>query len=327
MCLRGFAICLLLFVHVAPSHGCVSDGRYIMGTVLEITLCDQNLRSPQQTFDSLFASAAQLDTMLSTFLPESAISFLNAHAGQGDFSTPPEVVSLLHLSQRYWRLTQGTFDATVGPLLQLWSNAQKTQTLPSPPQLQHARMLVGSDKVKILPNGHIAFTRPGMIVNVGGIGKGYALDLMVRQSTKNALLNFGQSSVWALGAPPDAPRWRLLIQQPDGRQVGVIALHNQALSISSSFGQSFTINGRTYGHIIDPRNGMPLQQDRLACIVAPSATLAEALSKALLILGEHKGLDLLQHLPGVEGLLIAADGQQWSTNGWNQATAFTTDVH
>jgi thiamine biosynthesis lipoprotein len=325
MRLRVFVICLVLFAHVAPSLGCGSDGRYIMGTVLEITLCDQSTPASQHTFDTLFASAAQLDALLSTFSPDSAISFLNAHAGQGDFSTPPEVINLLQMSQRYWRLTHGTFDVTVGPLLQLWHNAGDTQTLPSPAQLRRAQMKVGSDKIKVLPNAHVAFTRPGMIVNLGGIGKGYALDQMVGQGLKNALLNFGQSSVWALGSPPDAPRWRLLIQQPNGRQVGVIALYNQALSISGSFGQSFTIKGRTYGHIIDPRSGMPLQQDQLACVVAPSATLAEALSKALLILGERKGLDLIQQLPGVEGLLLTANGQQWRTKGWNQATAFTMD--
>jgi thiamine biosynthesis lipoprotein len=139
------------------------------------------------------------------------------------------------------------------------------------------------------------------------------------------LLDFGQSSIWALGAPPDAPKWRLLIQQPDGQNVGVISLRDQALSISASFGQQSVIQGQRYGHIIDPRTGMPVQRSLLACVIAPDATQAEALSKALLILGEHQGVALLESLPSVEGLLVEASGKQWMTRGWTQVTKFTPE--
>jgi thiamine biosynthesis lipoprotein len=107
-----------------------------------------------------------------------------------------------------------------------------------------------------------------------------------------------------------------LVQQPNGAAVGVIALKDQALSISASMGQPFEVNGDRYGHVIDPRSGEPLRRDLLACIIAPNAAQAEALSKALLILGESQGIALLQKFPGVEGLLIEAGGQRWTTPGW-----------
>jgi thiamine biosynthesis lipoprotein len=113
------------------------------------------------------------------------------------------------------------------------------------------------------------------------------------------------------------------VQRPTGQQVGVISLHNQALSVSASFGQAFTIQGQQYGHVIDPRSGMPLQRDLLACVIAPDATQAEALSKALLILGEKEGIALLEGLPQTEGFLSELDGRQWMTRGWQEATAFT----
>ena len=317
------ALSISLLFEADRAFGCTSDGRYLMGTVLEITLCQQSEATPQQlarVTKDLFAATARLEAMISTFSLDSSVSFLNAHAGQGAYSVPPEVAALLRLSLQYWRMTQGTFDITVGPLMQIWGQAGQTQTIPSPTTLRQERARLGGDKITILSNKYVKLMHKGMTIDLGGIGKGYALDQLVdvlkNQKIANALLNFGQSSVWALGAPPDAPQWRLLVQRPTGQDVGVIALHNQALSISASFGQTFTIQGRRYGHVIDPRNGIPLQRDLLACVVAPTATEAEALSKALLILGEKDGIALLEQLPQIEGFLGEADGRQWMTTGW-----------
>ncbi len=318
----------LIFVLVWTSHSqaCNSDGRYLMGTVFEVTLCNHAGNTPQQVMEHVFASVARLEAQISTFSPDSAVSQLNTHAGQDPRSVPTEVSDLLTQSRQYWHLTGGTFDITVGPLLQAWSSAGTTQVLPSPTVLRRLKTKVGSDKITILANGRVALATAGMALDLGGIGKGYALDLAAREfkahGVTNALLDFGQSSIWALGQPDDAPHWRLLVQRPDGHEVGVVAIRDQALSISASFSQQFTIQGRRYGHILDPRNGQPLQRDLLACVIAPSATQAEALSKALLILGEKEGIALLEHLPEVEGLLNEASGRQWMTTGWQHATAF-----
>jgi thiamine biosynthesis lipoprotein len=147
-------------------------------------------------------------------------------------------------------------------------------------------------------------------------------DLLRADGVPHALLDFGQSSQWALGTPPDAAGWRLLVRQPDGKIVGIITLRDQALSVSGSFGQSVAVNGHRYGHVIDPHTGEPLQRDLLSCVVAPSAAQAEALSTALLILGEHEGIALLERLPGIEGLLIEASGRRWMTTNWVQAVTF-----
>jgi thiamine biosynthesis lipoprotein len=297
-----------------------------MGTVLEITLCATDAVQGQRIIDTLFTTTSHLDTLLSTFSPDSPVSRLNAQAGRGAAAVPPEVTDLLSLSLSYWQLTDRTFDITVGPLMALWRQAAAIRALPSSAAVQQARTRVGSEKVKLSPDGRVSLTRLGMAIDLGGIGKGYALDrligLLKEQGLSQALLDFGQSSIWALGAPPDAEGWHLLIQQPDGETVGIITLHDQALSVSGSLGQTFEVNGNRYGHVIDPRNGVPLRRDLLACVIAPDATQAEALSKALLILGEHEGITLLQRFPGVEGLLVAAGGQRWTTSGWaSQETA------
>ena len=298
----------------------MSDGQYIMGTVLEITLCETDTTQSQQTINALFATAAHFDTLLTTFSPTSPISRLNAQAGRGAQNVPPEIADLLSLSLSYWRTTDRTFDITVGPLMALWRQAAATHTLPSPAVVRQTRSRMGSEKIKLLPHDRIALMRPGMAIDLGGIGKGYALDqltsLLRKRGLSRALLDFGQSSIWALGAPPDAEGWHLLVQQPDGETADLITLYDEALSVSGSLGQTFVVNGNRYGHVIDPRSGEPLRRDLLACVIAPNATQAEALSKALLILGEHQGIALLQRFPGVEGLLVEAGGRRWLTPGW-----------
>jgi len=317
---RVVICCFALLAGTQPAAGCTSDGRYVMGTVLEVTLCATDAAQGRGAMDTLFAAAARLDTLLTIFSPESPVSRLNARAGRGAAVVPPEVAEILSLSRSYWQSTNRTFDVTVGPLMALWRRAAVTRALPSAAAVQRARTRVGSDKLKLLPHHRVALTRPGMALDLGGIGKGYALDrladLLRRRGPARALLDFGQSSIWALGTPPDAEGWRLLVQRPDGGAVGIVTLRDQALSVSGSLGQTFVVNGDRYGHVIDPRTGAPLRRDLLACVIAQSATQAEALSKALLILGEHEGIALLRRFPGVEGLLVEAGGRRWMTPGW-----------
>lgn len=320
-CIFGFVLLLSL-----PSAGlplsCVIDGRYTMGTVLQLTLCGTDPDQTRRTSDSLFQTAARLDRLLTTYAPDSPVSRLNATAGQGAMSVPAEVMDALALSVRYWELTGGTFDITVGPLMALWKRASG---LPSPDTVRHTLSRVGSHKIVLSPQGTVALAQ-NMALDLGGIGKGFALDRMVallkERRVGRALLNFGHSSQWAVGRPPDAPGWRLLVRLPDGTITGIATLRDQALSVSGSLGQSVALGDRRYGHVIDPRTGQPIQRDLLACVVAPSAAQAEALSKALLILGESEGTALLERLSGVEGLLLETKGRRWETRGWRQAVSF-----
>ena len=322
--LTGFLLLLnALSATAAPS--CLSDGRYSMGTVLEVTLCGTDPVHNRHTSQKLFRTAARLDSLLTTYSPDSPVSHLNTIAGQGAVPVPREVLDALSLSIHYWKLTGGTFDITVGPLMDLWRQANAP---PSPVTLQRTLSQIGSEKIMLSPQGTVALVRKDMALDLGGIGKGFALDRMVavlkEQHVEHALLDFGQSSQWALGTPPDAEGWRLLVRLPNGVSAGIITLRDQALSVSGSLGQSFTVGGQRYGHVIDPRTGHPIQRDLLACVVAPSAAQAEALSKALLILGETEGIALLEHLPSVEGALIETHGQHWETTGWSQIVSFVS---
>jgi len=328
---RSFALTLAFVAW----QGCVSappeplhelaDGRYAMGTVLEITLHGSDPAALGRVRDRVFALAEDLDARLSTYRPESDVSRINAAAGADPVAVAPVVAAALRDAVGYTALTRGSFDVTVGPLVALWIRAARRDVRPTEREIAASRAHVAAERIVIGADDRVSL-EAGMSIDLGGVAKGFALDrlrtILADAGVERALLSFGQSSAWAIGAPPGAAGWRLLARAPDGGFAGLLTLRDLALSVSGSLGQWSEIGGRRYGHVLDPRTGEPLTRRREALVVAPNAALAEALSKALLILGEVEGLEVVRAEPDCEALLLDADGQSWSTPGWRRATAF-----
>jgi FAD:protein FMN transferase len=305
----------------------VSAGRYAMGTVLELTLVGSDEADLARARDDAYDEVERLEALFSTWRPESDVSRLNRAAGGGAVAVAPEVAELLARSVELTRATRGSFDVTVGPLVALWTDAAARGALPDPSALAAVRARVGPDRLTVQrgSDGASAALAAGSAVDVGGIAKGWAVD-RVREllggRVDAALLSFGQSSTWAIGRPPDAPGWRLLARGPDGGFAGVLTMRDRALSVSGTLGQWSEIGGRRYGHVLDPRTGEPLTRAREAIVVSGDATLAEALSKALLVLGPIEGIALIEELPDAEALLLDESGESWRTRGWQDATQF-----
>jgi thiamine biosynthesis lipoprotein len=298
-----------------------------MGTLLELTLVGSDRESLARAREAAFAEVERLEALLSTWRPESEVSRLNAAAGRGPIAIHRELADLLAAAVQLARSTRGSFDVTVGPLVALWTGAAARKAPPDPAELRAALRRVGPDRIRLDSDrgGALAALDAGTVVELGGIAKGYALDRVRAQlpgEVRAALLSFGQSSVWAIGRPPDAEGWRLLARAPEGGFTGGLTLRDRALSVSGSLGQWSEIAGRRYGHVIDPRSGEPLTERREALVVAGDATVAEALSKAVLVLGPSEGIALVEEWPDAEALLLGPSGRAWRTRGWDAATAF-----
>lgn len=325
---RAAATAALLLLVAAGSRAetLVSDGRYAMGTILEITLAAPDEAAGRALLEALFDEASRLERVMTLFDGASDLSRLNRAAGGGPIRVDPDLASLLARSIDFAARTHGAFDVTVGPLVALWQDAAARGAPPEAAALATARAHVGADALRVVPPDRAAITRAGTSVDLGGVAKGYALDRLAERvrsaGVASALLSFGQSSLWALGAPPGEPGWRLLVRRPEGGFAGVATLRDRAVSVSGSLGQSTEIGGRRYGHVIDPRSGEPLIQPLEAVVLAPDAALAEALSKALLVLGAEDGTALLAAEPGCEGMLVDAAGGVHTTAGWQSATRF-----
>lgn len=261
--------------------------RYVMGTLLDITLYHDDRQEARKSLDKAFSVAQRLDDLLSNYKPESEVSRLNQRAGQGRVRVSPDFYQFLVLAKSSSERTQGAFDITVGPLMDLWKDAYEKRELPSPDAIKAATLLVGSHHVILHSNCEVEIAPKGVKIDTGGIGKGYAVDKIVEvlrgDGITRALINFGQSSIYALGASPHAPAWRLLLQFPGQAPLGILELNDQALSASDSLGTHFAITGKRYGHIMDPKTGMPVAARIQAVVLSSSATVAEVLSKHVIL--------------------------------------------
>jgi FAD:protein FMN transferase len=276
----------LLFVAIPARALPVREAHYVMGTVLEVTVEAPDLERGRTLIRDAIGVARRLDRELTTYDPTSPLMRLNGAAGTGESAIPADLFRALRESRGLWQATGGVFDPTIGPLLRLWAQAKRADRLPSEAELAAARRLVGFANVKLVPPDRAALVLEGMSVDLGGIGKGYAVDRMIDRlrdlGMTAALVNFGESSVGALGAPAGEEGWELWVRR-GRRRIGPIRIKDAALSTSRSLARRRTIGGTRMGDIIDPRSGRPLTIDCQATVRSRSATEAEAWSKALLI--------------------------------------------
>lgn len=273
----------------------IGEARYSMGTVLEITLYHSDGREARMILDEAFSTAQRLDDLLSNYKPESEINRVNRRAGIGPVKISAELHDFLDLAKSLSGKTGGAFDITVDPLIKLWQEAAREGSLPSNASMIAARSLVGSTGLILHRDRGLEFHKPGMRIDTGGIGKGYAVDkiadVLQKRGIVHGLINFGHSSIRAIGPPPHASAWRLLLQFPGEEPLGILEIRDGALSVSSSMGGSFEIRGKRYGHLMDPRTGTPVSEKIQAVVLAPTATAAEALSKFVILRPEPERKD------------------------------------
>jgi FAD:protein FMN transferase len=215
--------------------------------------------------------------------------------------------------------TQGAFDITIAPLVRCWGFMGANGKMPSPEEVAEAREKVGMRYVHLdAANRTVRFAREGVMLDLGAIGKGYAVERgaeMLREAgVTSALFHGGTSTVYAIGQPPDADAWKVAFDAlPTSTNVLFpkppdMKLRDEAMSVSAIWGRSFQSGNKTFGHVIDPRTGQPVESARLSAVVLPSATETDALSTALLTLGKtgHKTINSLR--PGMRSVLVELGG-------------------
>ncbi len=251
----------------------------------------------------------ELESQLSFFRPDSQISRINALAADGPVEVEPWLFELLALAMRVYEESEGAYDITATPLWEAWGFARRAGRMPSEAELAEARRNVGGHLVELDPARHtIRFRRPGVRISLGSLGKGCALDRcrqrLAGSGMGDFLLHGDQSSVLAQG-----PAWEVGLRSPDPpeRRLGVIRLLDRALGTSGVQFQSFRHQGRRYGHLMDPRTGWPAEGVLSTTVVAPTATLADALSTALFVMGPAQALDYCRSHPEI-GVIVVGPG-------------------
>jgi thiamine biosynthesis lipoprotein len=234
----------------------------------------------------------QLEEQLTVYRDSSEVSRLNA-AGKAD-EVEPQMFALLQRCAVLTRETRGAFDAAAGALVKCWGFYKREGRIPTAAELNAAMARTGFRHVILNPESRaVRFARPGVELNLGAVGKGYALDraadlLRTEFGIRSALLHAGGSSVRAVGCPPNDFRgWNVSVRHPhdDRRTLGSVFLNGEALGTSADTYQHFEYNGKRYGHVLDPRTGRPVIGTRSASCIAPTAADADALSTAFFVAG------------------------------------------
>lgn len=284
----------------------ITLARHAMATRFELVLQGEAPVALRAAGEEALDEIDRLEAQLSLFRPSSEIAHLNALAAQSPVRVTPGLFALLQHAKILHAETHGAFDITVAPLVRCWGFMGGTGKIPKPEELEAARASVGMQHVVLeQADFSVHFAREGVMLDLGAIGKGYAVeraaDLLREAGVTSALLHGGTSTVYALGKQSDGQPWQVAVENPrtafgPGRAqvatepsssvpIATVPLTDEAMSVSAVWGKSFEADGKVFGHVLDPRSGRPVSGAVLAAVVLPSATETDALSTALLTLG------------------------------------------
>lgn len=299
----------------------ITLARNAMATRFELVLHGANEAALRAAGEEALAEVDRLENQLSLYRPGSEIFQLNARAAHEPVRVSPEVFALLQHAARLTAETDGAFDITIAPLVRCWGFMHQNGHVPTEAEIAAARAVVGMQQVLFDSTARtIRFAQPGVMLDLGAIGKGYAIEcgaeLLREAGVTSALFHGGTSTACAIGHPPDAEHWQLALPPlpralTSGQPVPPIhtlKLRDESVSVSAIWGRCFSAEGKQFGHVIDPRLGQPITNSVLSAVTLPRATETDALSTALLTLG-CAGHAKISHLrPGMRSLIVDAKG-------------------
>ncbi len=309
------------FVHTSENQILVYKKKYIMGTVFEIAAYDPSSKHASDAIEKALQEIVRLDNLLSNYKPDSALSKLNRSAHVQEQEVPSDLYRVIEQAVQFSRLSDGKFDVSIAPLVNLWKAALGGENMPSLTQQEEARACVGYEKIELIPPDRIAFRSPCLQLDLGAIGKGYAVDraadVLHSLGIKDALINAGGSTILAMGSTPEQKGWLVHLRDPSNKIDPQVRLKDESVSTSEQTTPSL-LGKDSAGHIIDPETGRPLKTDFAVSAVSRTATESDELSTTLLLLGPTKGKELVKSLAGFSAIWISPQGQVETVTGGPQ---------
>jgi FAD:protein FMN transferase len=307
--------------------------RYVMGTMFDIVVYHPSQAEGARAAERAMREIERLDRVLSHFKDDSDLSRLNRDGGRGFVAVDPSLYDVVEQSIAWSRRTGGTFDITIAPLLRTWKQAYADGRRPSEDEIAAAKRCVGSDKIALEAPNRIHFRSTCLAIDLGGIGKGYAvdraLDLLKADGITSAMINAGGSSIGAIGTPPGQAGWpvRIAARVSGANTPGVnmsganmsgsdtLLLRDTSMSTSQQQPLPFATTAGNFGEILDPRTGAPAEGRTAVTVITPSGTTAEALTKALLMMPPGDAKALLAGLNDVSALWMSPAGELLAAHG------------
>jgi thiamine biosynthesis lipoprotein len=286
-----------------------------MHTDFEIAAFGPSRDLAERIAETVFRDIDRLDEVFSYYRDDSDLAEMNRDAASREVGTGNDLAAVLEACRLLHDATGGAFDPAVGPLMKCWGLHTGTGAVPAPAALAAARDRSGFRHVRVdAARRAVRFDRPGVEVDLGGVAKGYAVDLAVARIRSfkvlpAALVHGGTSTAYAIGAPPGEAGWPFRFRDPAdlAKGYGEIVLRDRAISGSAPSDNTFTSGGRAYGHILDPRTGEPARGVAAAWAVAPTASESDALSTAFFVFSPEETRAYCEANPEV-GAAILPEG-------------------
>jgi len=293
----------------------------LMGTSVQIILAGPDRKVLEEAMDAGFSTISNVEKSMSFFEADSEIAEINRCAGLRPVRVSPDLFGLIQEALSFSELSGGCFDITVGALAALWNFRLEDFRVPPEAQVKSRLNLVGFRKVHLEPKGLTVFLETqGMLISLGGIAKGYAVDKAVSNirslGVADGIVSAG-GDLMAFGRKGDRELWNVGVKNPrdETKLVCVLPVSNAAVATSGDYERFRIVEGVRYHHILDPRSGYPGRGCMSATVVARNALAADALATAVFVMGPEDGIEFLERLPDTEGVVIDGQGRVRATSG------------
>ena len=296
-----------------------SGHQIVMGTFARVVVIAKHQDAGRKCIRAAIEEIHKVDELMSDYKSDSDIGRVNKKAAEGPVPVSESTFEVLARSIAFSKLTDGAFDITVGPLMDLFREAEKGATAPTQEQIAQVKSKVGFEKLKLVSqNRTVQFAVEGMRLDLGGIAKGYAIDKAIEAAQDagalGGMVDIG-GDIRCFGSPPEGrEHWLIAVQDPnatvpettgDGLLMK-LKITDAAVATSGDYQQFVMIEGTRHSHIMNRRTGTSAEGLSSVTIIAASATDADALATSVSVLGTEKGLALIEKLPGTEAILITS---------------------
>ncbi|WP_455245272.1 FAD:protein FMN transferase [Petrachloros mirabilis] len=301
-----------------------------MGTLVTVTAVASTKEQAQAVTTAAFAEIHRLEELLSTWIPTSELSRVNASAGKGPVKVAPETLSLVRRALEVADVTEGAFNIAIGPALDLWKVTDQSR-VPTESELERLKPLVDLRAVHAdVRERTVSLEKSGMRIDVGGIGKGYAADeaaMAMKKAGALAGIVALSGDIKTFGRLPGGKSFPVGIQHPrkEGAVLAWIELQDEAISTAGDYERFFEKDGIRYHHILDPATLQPARGCQTVSVIAKDGVWADGLDTGIFVMGPERGMKLVEHLENVEAIIVDGEGQIHVSSGLRHRVRLETE--
>ena len=327
--LKNIVFSLLLIFSLTILIGCSNNNKVVeplkesellMGTVVTVSLYD---KQDQAILDKVFAKVKELESILSINEAGTLVDKINEEAGINPVKVDDDTYTIIKKGIEYSELSNGLFDITVGPIVKLWSIGLPEAKVPTQAEIDEKLPLIGYNDIELNDEDKTVYLkRKDMIIDLGGIAKGYTADvisnILTEEGVKSAIIDLG-GNIFAHGKKVNGDDWRIGIQDPysdRGDKVGVITVSNKSVVTSGIYERYIEKDGVKYHHILSPLTGYPYENEIAGItIVSDKSVDGDALSTSVFAMGVEEGMNFVNSIEGIDAIFITKDNKVYITNG------------